>query len=141
MQDAEDIVQELFVKIYTKKEVQIKNEKAFFFTLTKNMSIDKKRKDKAKGGVSALIDEAMEGENENNIFVKILNNNVINLEGFELIKMIYDGFKTREIADKLDISHRKANYQIEKEKRALCHMIEKIAKKKVKCQAITSRQN
>jgi len=46
--EAEDVIQELLIKIWKKKDqfMQIDNKEAWCMTLTRNMSIDKKRKKK-----------------------------------------------------------------------------------------------
>jgi len=105
--DADDITQEVYIKILEKSESYINNGKplAWIYAIARNQSISLIRKDKKTDEVDRLEDDIRFSSIDNEIDKLILKSALEILSGLELqIVMLHNsGLKHKEIANMLDI--------------------------------------
>lgn len=107
--EAEDILQEVFIKIYENADSYQANGKplAWILTITKNLSLMKLRKKKHHEDIDELKDVLGEDKDKNNIENKILIETVFKHISDEerniLVLHSISGFKHREIAKMLEL--------------------------------------
>lgn len=123
MPEAEDIVQDLFIKVWTKKEtIEIKTSlKAYLYRSAHNAYTDHFRKQKLREGfLDALKKEALSTqleddhsvmEEKSNKIKKLINTLPPRCKEILLLNK-YEGFKHREIAEKLGISIKTVEKQL-----------------------------
>lgn len=134
-EDAEEIVQDVFLKLWSKKEIlQVSNIHGYLFTMTKNGCLDKIRGDKVKRRYQEesfqvksnlqnafLRDEAASLLIENELQKKILKSVNLLPERCRqvFLKSRIDGLKNSEIAEELGIAQKTVENHMSK---ALIHM-------------------
>lgn len=133
-EDAEEVIQDVFVKVWKKRKKITTNINGYLFKTTKNTCLDYLRSKKSKLSTTenmvqleALINfHALSDNNASSIIRKELEQKI--RTGIELlpekcrqvfVKSRIDGLKNKEISDELDISIRTVENQMSK---AIKHM-------------------
>lgn len=140
--DAEDILQEVYIKIYENASTYQKSGKplAWILTITKNLSLMRLRKEKNNSNIDELKEIISCSKYQNDAETKLLLSTVFNYISEEerqiLILHAVSGFKHKEISKILDIPTStvlsKYNRAIKKIKKAMNEEDKKCEKKKLK---------
>lgn len=119
--DARDVVQDLYIKLWNSRDKldAVANSQAYCYTLVKNLSIDRIRKNRKKLGADSMPEMASDSSPDRTMAEKEALRRTFRLIGElppkqrEIIRMrVFEGLEYNEIADKLGLTEINARVQL-----------------------------
>ena len=98
---SEDILQDLFLKIYLSPPVDISNPRAYIFRMARNLAIDSMRKQKTEDGLDAAEQQSWQPQDDLSAKLDIENAIMTLAERERMIVTLHinGGLKFREVAE------------------------------------------